>query len=134
VVQTFNAFTSQLLGGEHEAILSGDYKVVPTNQDIYNAGSWRFDAVLQPETRSAFQQLLAQGWTDCARHLYPEGRKELYTFWVNEYAFQRNAGFRMDFVLISPGLVGRLRQAGVVAQQRGMDRPSDHAPVWVDPT
>ena len=65
-----------------DVILCGDFNVVPANEDIYNAGSWRFDAVLQPETRFAFRQLLAEGRTDATRHLYPSRRNELYTFWV----------------------------------------------------
>jgi exodeoxyribonuclease-3 len=128
----FNAYVHTLLDGGHDALLCGDFNVVPTNVDIYNAGSWRFDAVLQPETRAAYKQLLAQGWIDSARHLHPNGRKELYTFWVNDYAFRRNAGFRMDFLLLSPGLRPRLQRAFVDIEHRGRERPSDHAPVWIE--
>jgi exodeoxyribonuclease-3 len=126
----FNAYAKTLI--EQDAILCGDFNVVPTNEDIYNAGAWRFDAVLQPETRQAYRELLAQGWTDAARDLHPDGRKELYTFWVNDLAFQRNAGFRMDFLLLSPSLVERLKATGVDAEHRGRVKPSDHAPVWVE--
>ena len=110
-------------------VLAGDFNVVPTNADIYNAGSWRFDAVLQPQTRHAWQRLLAQGWVDATRKLHPAER--VYTFWVNADAFRRNAGFRMDFLLLSPDLVGRLTAAEVDAQHRGREKPSDHAPVWI---
>lgn len=110
-------------------ILAGDFNVVPTNFDIYNAGSWRFDAVLQPETRAKFGRLLAQGWVDATRHLHPDER--IYTFWVNDSAFRRNAGFRMDFLLLSPQLVPRLLEAQVDAEHRGREKPSDHAPVWI---
>src|SRR5213592_2702060 len=82
--------------------LAGDFNVVPTNADIYNAWLWRFDAVLQPETRAAYQRLLAQGWVDATRRLHPTER--IYTFWVNAEAFHRNAGFRMDFLLLDPAL------------------------------
>jgi exodeoxyribonuclease III len=102
---------------------------VPTNSDIYNAGSWRFDAVLQPETREKYERLLAQGWVDATRHLHPKER--IYTYWVNTAAFQRNAGFRMDFLLLSPELVPRLQATGVDAAHRGRDKPSDHAPTWI---
>jgi len=128
----FNAYARTLIDSGRDVILCGDFNVVPTNEDIYNAGAWRFDAVLQPETRSAYQQLLAQGWTDSARHLHPYGRKELYTFWVNDEAFRRNAGFRMDFLLLSPSLVGRLVKAEVEVGHRGREKPSDHAPVWIE--
>jgi exodeoxyribonuclease-3 len=126
-----NAHAQTLIASGRDVLLCGDFNVVPTNDDIYNAGAWRFDAVMQPETRTAYAQLLAQGWTDAARHLHPTDRKELYTFWVDEFAFRRNAGFRMDFLLLSPGLVKRLVACEVDAEHRGREKPSDHAPVWV---
>ena len=112
-----------------DVVLAGDFNVVPTNFDIYNAGSWRFDAVLQPETREKYARLLAQGWVDATRHLHPDER--IYTFWVNEAAYRRNAGFRMDFLLLTPSLVPRLRSTGVDVEHRVRDKPSDHAPVWI---
>jgi exodeoxyribonuclease-3 len=110
-------------------ILAGDFNVVPTNTDIYNAWAWRWDAVMQPESRDAYQRLLAQGWVDSTRHLHPGER--IYTFWVNTDAFHRNAGFRMDFLLLSSTLASRLKAAGVDTEFRGRERPSDHAPTWV---
>jgi len=119
-----------LLESADDVVLAGDFNVVPTNADIYNAWAWRFDAVLQPETRAAYQRLLAQGWIDATRHLHPKDR--IYTFWVNEAAFRRNAGFRMDFLLLNPGAAQRLTRAEVDTEHRGRERPSDHAPVWVE--
>jgi exodeoxyribonuclease-3 len=86
--------------------------------------------VLQPESRAAYRRLLAQGWVDAARRLHPNER--VYTFWVNDSAYRRNAGFRMDFLLLSPGLATRLVRAEVDHEQRGRAKPSDHAPVWVE--
>jgi exodeoxyribonuclease-3 len=111
-------------------VLAGDFNVVPTHFDISNAGSWRFDAVLQPETREKYARLMEQGWVDATRHLHPKER--VYTFWVNASAFARDAGFRMDFLLLSPDLVPKLRAAEVDREQRGRDKPSDHAPVWIE--
>ena len=118
-----------LLAAHQPTILAGDLNVVPTDFDIYNAWAWRFDAVMQPQTRAAYKRLLAQGWIDSARQLHP--RERMYTFWVNAHAHARNAGFRMDFVLLSPDLKPRLREAGVDAAHRGREKPSDHAPAWV---
>jgi exodeoxyribonuclease III len=123
------AHGESLLASRRPVVLAGDFNVVPTNNDIYNAGSWRFDAVLQPETREKYERLLAQGWVDATRHLHPKER--IYTFWVNAAAFQRNAGFRMDFLLLSPDLVPRLQATGVDAAHRGREKPSDHAPAWI---
>jgi exodeoxyribonuclease-3 len=110
-------------------VLAGDFNVVPTNADIYNAWAWRFDAVMQPETRAAYQRLLALGWTDATRHLHP--KEKIYTFWVNADAFRRNAGFRMDFLLLSAPLVPRLVAAEVDTDFRGREKASDHAPTWI---
>src|SRR5437868_9917164 len=111
-------------------VLAGDFNVVPTDADIYNAWLWRFDAVLQPQSRQAWQRLLSQGWVDATRHLHPTER--VYTFWVNADAFRRNAGFRMDFLLLSPTLLPRLARTDVDVVHRGREKPSDHAPVWVE--
>jgi exodeoxyribonuclease III len=119
-----------LLASGQDAVLAGDFNVVPTDADIYDPVAWRFDAVLQPQTRSAWQRLLNQGWIDATRALYPAQR--IYTFWVNRFAFERDAGFRMDFLLLSPSLRERLVATGVDHQHRGRERASDHAPVWVE--
>jgi exodeoxyribonuclease-3 len=111
-------------------VLAGDFNVVPTDADIYNRWLWRFDAVMQPQTRDAYRRLLAQGWTDATRHQQPDER--IYTNWVNAHAFQRNQGFRMDFLLLNAKATSRLTAAGVDTAYRGREKPSDHAPTWVD--
>lgn len=118
-----------LCESEEPVVLAGDFNVVPTNADIYNAWAWREDAVMQPETRDAYRRLLAQGWTDSTRHLYPD--ETIYTFWVNAEYFRRGAGFRMDFLLLNPVLSKRLSAAGVDTAFRGREKASDHAPAWI---
>jgi exodeoxyribonuclease-3 len=127
--ERLNAHAKTLIASGRPVVMAGDYNVVPTNSDIYNAWLWRFDAVMQPETRGAYERLLSQGWIDATRHLHPDER--VYTFWVNANAFQRNAGFRMDFLLVSPALLPRLAAAEVDREHRGREKPSDHAPVWI---
>jgi len=123
------AHARTLLKAGRPAILAGDFNVVPTDRDIYNAWLWREDAVMQPETRERYRTLLAQGWVDATRYLHPD--EKVYTFWVNARAYARNAGFRMDFLLLSPGLAPRLEAAEVDHAYRGREKPSDHAPVWI---
>ncbi|CAA9350222.1 MAG: Exodeoxyribonuclease III [uncultured Lysobacter sp.] len=111
-------------------ILAGDYNVVPTDADIYDPRNWRKDALLQPESRAAYQRLLAQGWTDALRARHPDER--IYTFW--DYFRQhreRNAGLRIDHLLLSDELAPRLVDAGVDGWVRDRPSPSDHAPTWV---
>jgi exodeoxyribonuclease-3 len=124
------AHARTLIDSGRDVVLAGDFNVVPTNADIYNAWLWRFDAVLQPETRALHERLLGQGWIDATRQLHPGER--VYTFWVNDNAFRRNAGFRMDFLLPTPALARQLVRAEVDVGQRGRERPSDHAPVWIE--
>jgi exodeoxyribonuclease III len=119
-----------LLASRLPVVLAGDYNVVPTDFDIYDPRSWRKDALLQPESRAAYGRLLAQGWTDSLRARYPEER--IYTFW--DYFrghWARNAGLRIDHLLLSEELAPRLEDAGVDRWVRGATRPSDHAPAWV---
>lgn len=115
---------------DEPVVLAGDFNVVPTDEDIYDVRPWREDAVVQPETRHAYQRLLAQGWVDATRALHPQER--IYTFWVHAWAFRRGQGFRMDFLLLSPALAHRLRAAEVDGAVRGRERASDHAPVWIE--
>jgi exodeoxyribonuclease III len=113
-------------------VLAGDYNVVPTNDraDIYSAKSWLNDALLQPESRDAYQRLLAQGWTDAIHHLH--GGEPMYTFWdYFRNRWERNSGLRIDHLLLNPAAAKLLEQAGVDRAVRGRERPSDHAPAWV---
>lgn len=114
----------------HPTVLAGDFNVVPTDLDIYSPRSGLKDALLQPESRACFEALLAQGWVEAVRHLYPEQR--IYTFWDyfrNHWA--RNAGLRIDHLLLNPGLSPYLKGAGVDAWVRNETKASDHAPVWI---
>ena len=124
------AHAATLIESGRDVVLAGDFNVVPTNSDIYNWWPWRFDAVLQPETRALHERLLGQGWIDATRRLHPNER--IYTFWVNDGAFRRNAGFRMDFLLVSPSALPLLEATGVDHPHRLREKPSDHAPVWVE--
>ena len=112
-------------------ILAGDYNVMPTERDVYKPERWVDDALFRPEVRAAFQELLAQGWTDAVRSLHPD--ETIYTFWdYFRNAYGRDAGLRLDHLLISPALKGRLLSAGVDRDVRGWDKASDHAPTWIE--
>ncbi|WP_397453672.1 DNA ligase D [Pseudomonas sp. NA-150] len=115
---------------EHPVVLAGDFNVVPADMDIYNTRSWLKDALLQPESRECYQRLLAQGWIDSIRHLYPEER--VYTFWdYFRQHWQKNSGLRIDHLLLNPVLAPHLQEAGVDAWVRGEAHASDHAPTWI---
>lgn len=119
-----------LLAAGVPVVLAGDYNVVPGPEDIYPTRSWDDDALLQPESRAAFRRLLEQGWSDALRAWQPEG--PLYTFWdYKRQRWPRDAGLRLDHLLLSPELAPRLAGAGVDRQVRGAEGASDHAPAWV---
>ncbi|WP_134089231.1 exodeoxyribonuclease III [Olivibacter sp. XZL3] len=121
----------ELLDKKVPVVLTGDYNVMPTELDVYKPERWLDDALFRPETRAAFSELVAQGWTDAIRHLYPNER--IYTFWdYFRNAYGRNAGLRIDHFLLSPQLRGKLISAGVDRHVRGWQKTSDHAPVWIE--
>jgi exodeoxyribonuclease-3 len=110
-------------------VLAGDYNVAPAGIDIYPTRSWDKDALIQPKSRAAFASLVAQGWCDAIRTLHPEER--IYTFWdYKRNRWPRDAGLRLDHLLLSPALTPRLAKAGVDRAIRGEDGASDHAPAW----
>lgn len=114
----------------HPVVLAGDYNVVPTTDDIYDPRSWRSNALLQPAPRACYQRLLAQGWLDALRAKHPGER--VYTFWdyFREH-WARNAGLRLDHLLLAPPLAPDLVDAGVHTWVRGQPGASDHAPAWI---
>ena len=110
-------------------VLAGDFNVVPTDRDIYPSQSWSKDALLQPECRACFQRLLDQGWTDAVRIRHPD--EPMYSFWdYKRNRWQRDAGLRIDFLLLNKSAAERLIDAGVDRFARAEDGASDHTPVW----
>ncbi len=123
---------ASLVASAQPVLLIGDYNVVATDgkEDIYSAASWKNDALLQPETRAAYRRLLDQGWTDAIAALHPG--EAIYTFWdFFRERFARNAGLRIDHLLLNAPAKARLLEAGVDRAVRGREKPSDHAPTWV---
>lgn len=111
-------------------VLAGDYNVIPTELDVYKPAAWVDDALFRIEVREAFEHLTRHGWVDSLRHIHPGAT--LYTFWdYFREAYARDAGLRIDHLLLSPSIAHRLTNAGVDRQVRGWEKPSDHAPTWV---
>lgn len=111
-------------------VFAGDFNVAPADLDIYPTRSWDDDALIQPESRAAWRRLLGRSWTDAIRALHPDRR--LYSFWdYKRNRWPRDAGLRLDHLLLSANLRDRLAEAGVDREERGRDGASDHAPAWV---
>ncbi len=129
--ERLQAYTQDLLDLGLPVALVGDYNVMPTDLDVYAPERWEGDALFRPEVREAYADLLAQGWTDAIRHLYPG--ETVYTFWKYlRNAFARDAGLRIDHLLLSPDLAAHLKAGGVDKSVRARPHTSDHAPVWIE--
>ena len=121
----------ELIGSGEPVVLAGDYNVMPTDLDVYKPERWVDDALFRPEVRAAYAALLKQGWTDAIRTLF--GDKRIYTFWdYFRNAYARNAGLRIDHLLLSPDLAPRLVAGGVDREVREWEKSSDHAPTWIE--
>lgn len=121
----------KIIAKKKPAIIAGDFNVMPTELDVYKPERWVNDALFRIEIRVAYQELLKQGWTDSLRTKHP--KEVIYTFWdYFRNAYQRNAGLRIDHLLLSPSLKKKLKAAEVDHHVRGWEKPSDHAPVWVE--
>jgi exodeoxyribonuclease-3 len=124
------AHAAELVKTGLPVVLAGDYNVVPSDADMYPSRSWAKNALVQPESRAAFRRLLDQGWVDAIRSRHPSG--PVYTFWdYMRDRWPRDAGLRLDHLLLSPSLKQRLKDAGVDREVRGEPNASDHAPAWV---
>jgi exodeoxyribonuclease-3 len=122
---------AELVKRQSPVILAGDYNVIPTEVDVYKPERWIDDALFRPESRAAYRQLLEQGWTDSVRHLHPHER--IYTFWdYFRNAYGRDAGLRIDHLLLNPAIAPSLKKAGVDRDIRGWEKTSDHAPTWIE--
>jgi exodeoxyribonuclease-3 len=122
---------AELVDRSETVVLAGDYNVIPTARDVYKPERWVKDALFREETREAFGRLISQGWTDALRHLHPDAT--IYTFW--DYfrdAYGRDAGLRIDHLLLNAPARARLQQAGVDRNVRGWEKASDHAPTWIE--
>ncbi len=124
------ARASVLLAEEKPAVLAGDFNVIANDDDTFSVRAMQDDALMQPESRERYRALLAQGWTDSLRTQFPKGK--VWTFWDYQAgAWPRDAGFRIDHLLLSPQAADRMIDAGVDKDYRGREKASDHAPTWV---
>jgi exodeoxyribonuclease-3 len=125
------AYAQELLARDSPVVLAGDFNVIPAALDAAQPNRWVHNALFFPESRAAYQDLLAQGWTDALRKLFPGAA--IFTFWdYFRNAFERNDGIRIDHILASPHLASRLAAGGVDRVVRSWEKSSDHAPAWVE--
>jgi len=125
------AHAAGLIASGHPVVLAGDFNIIPEPRDVYAPERWTDDALFHPEVRESYARLLAQGWTDALRTRFPD--EPVYTFWKYwRGALARDAGLRIDHLLLSPDLARTLKDAGVDRAFRAREGASDHAAVWVE--
>jgi exodeoxyribonuclease III len=128
-LERFKKHAAELFSSGVSVVLAGDFNVIPTGLDVYKPERWVDDALFRPEVRAAFEELVAQGWTDALRKFHKE---KIYTFWdYFRNAYARDAGLRIDHILVSPAVKKRLLDCQVDKYVRGWEKSSDHAPVWI---
>jgi exodeoxyribonuclease III len=126
-----SAHAKALLKHDVPVALIGDFNVMPTELDVYKPEKYINDALFRKEVRAAYARLLKLGFTDALRTLHP--KETIYTFWdYLRFAWERNAGLRLDHFLLNKHLAGRLRKGGVDKHVRGWEKASDHAPAWIE--
>ncbi|AOB32659.1 exodeoxyribonuclease III [Bordetella sp. H567] len=124
------AHAAGLVDSGQPTVLAGDYNVIPTDADVYKPERWVDDALFRPESRAAFHSMIEQGWTDSLRACHPDAR--IFTYWdYFRNAYARDAGIRIDHLLLNRALAPRLLDAGVDRDVRGWEKASDHAPTWI---
>jgi exodeoxyribonuclease-3 len=129
--ERLTSYAKTLLETGAPVVLAGDFNVIPTDLDVYAPERWVDDALFRPEVRDAYRRLCRAGLTDALRVLHPDER--IYTFWKYfRNPFARDAGLRIDHLLLSPSVAGRLVAAGVERDVRAREHASDHAPVWIE--
>lgn len=130
-MERLRARMAALWAQEIPCVVLGDYNVIPQDKDVWSPRAMAADALMQPESRDAYARLLGDGWTDAIDTLNPRGG--VWTFWDYQAgAWQRDHGFRIDHLLLSPELADRMTGAGVDKEYRGREKASDHTPVWVE--
>ncbi len=130
-MERLRARCAKHLAAEIPTVVLGDFNVIPEDRDVWSPAAMASDALMQPQSRDAYARMLADGWTDAIATLNPRGG--VWTFWDYQAgAWQRDHGFRIDHLLLSPDCADRLVSAGVDKDHRGREKASDHAPVWVE--
>ena len=130
-MEKLRARMQEIWAEEVPSAVLGDFNVIPQDNDVWATKAMESDALMQPESRAAYSELLADGWTDALRTHNPRGG--VWTYWDYQAgAWQRDHGFRIDHILLSPELADRLIAVGVDKDHRGREKASDHAPVWAE--
>ncbi|SDZ26997.1 exodeoxyribonuclease-3 [Lysobacter sp. yr284] len=131
-LEAVQAWVQDELARHPDLIVLGDFNIAPEARDTHDPAVWNDSHILTSTAeRDALQRLLSLGLHDAFR-LFPQ-EEELFSWWdYRQAGFRRNLGLRIDLTLVSESLRARCVAAGIDREPRTWDRPSDHAPAWVE--
>ncbi len=115
-----------------QLVVLGDFNIAPDDRDVHDPETWNDTHILTSTAeRAALQQLRDLGLHDAYRLHHQEGG--VFSWWdYRQAAFRRDLGLRIDLTLVSDALRTRTRGGGIDREPRTWERPSDHAPAWVE--
>lgn len=124
-------FLEQELKVYKDVMVVGDFNIAPHDIDVHDPQKWEGSVLVSPKEREFFQQILGLGYKDSYRELHPDTQE--FSWWDYRMAsFRRNLGLRIDHILLSENLMKSCVQSEIDKAERKAERPSDHAPVWVE--
>ncbi len=130
-LDALRAWLATELAQHERLVLMGDFNIAPEDRDVYDPVAWAGQIHCTPEERAQFQQLLQLGLVDAFR-LFEQAPKS-WSWWdYRNLAFRKNQGLRIDHILVSEALRGRVQACTIDKQPRRNERPSDHTPVVVE--
>ena len=128
-IAALKAYVQEELTKYDKLVLLGDYNIAPADIDIHDPDRWRGKIMCSDEERNHYQDLLDMGLHDSLRELHPN--EPMFSWWdYRSNAFRRKWGIRIDHLLVTPNL--KVVAGGIHAEERAKERPSDHAPAWIE--
>lgn len=130
-LQALRHWVATELAAHPKLVLMGDYNIAPEDRDVHDPVAWAGQIHCTDEERAHFRGLVDLGLVDAFRLFEQPAR--LWSWWdYRNLAFRKNQGLRIDHILVSRALQGRVRACTIDKPQRKLERPSDHAPVLVE--
>lgn len=130
-LRALHTLLSEELAAHPQLALGGDFNIAPEDRDVHDPVAWAGQILCSEAERAAFQGFLSLGLKDSFR-LFEQPEKSFSWWDYRMLGFQKNLGLRIDHILVSEALAARCTAAGIDRAPRKLERPSDHAPVWVE--
>ncbi|MDQ7059278.1 MAG: exodeoxyribonuclease III [Ghiorsea sp.] len=128
-LNALKAYVQDELKVHDKLVLLGDYNIAPADIDIHDPSRWTGKIMCSDEERAHFQDLLNMGLHDSLRELHPD--EPMLSWWdYRANAFRRKWGIRIDHLLVTSNI--KVLAGGIHAEERAKERPSDHAPAWIE--